>query len=112
MKYTVILQNNTSKEFTVLNDLENVSKSHLYLKFDAVDLDLPEGEYTYVCFPNTRNDVTYEFKQDILETLVKTSDGNVKLRFLDPEIGLLRIGDVMESKNNYDQKNMTFYYEK
>ena len=110
MKFDLILQNNSTKEFFLFNGLENVSLSHLYIQFDNIDLDIPSGEYTYVAIENSRNDVEYEFKTPILDTIIKTTDGNVKLEDLHPRIGLLRVGEITDV-NIYDKNNegLIFY---
>ena len=108
--YDIILQNNASKEFHLFNQLENVSLTNLYMEFDNIDLDeLPAGEYTIVCLFNDRDDIEYEYKTPILQTILHTSEGDIVLKDLYPFIGLLRIGDVQDV-NTYNINNNTFIY--
>lgn len=111
-KFDVILQNNASKEFILLSGLTDTSTSHLYHRFE-VDIDAAEGEYTYAVQYNTRDDVEYEFKTPILDTVLHTEDGDVVLRDLQPSTGLLRIGSNIEPVNIYqkDNNDTIFYYE-
>ena len=108
--YDIIIQNNATKEITLVSGQTNVSTSHLYLQFDNVELDLPDGEYTIVALVNNRDDVEYEFTTPILDTMVKTEEGDVKLKYLNPNIHIMRIGKV-EQINKYDKTNVIFYYE-
>lgn len=114
--YTLFLQNNATKKEHYFDGLENISGNSLYLQFE-LDLDeFVSGEYTYACFYNDREDCEYEFKDILLDTLVKTGDGNVILRDLQPELGLLRIAMSNESievaKPVYRETNTEFYYRK
>ena len=114
MIFDLILQNNASKEFKVYSGLENLSPHHLYFEFAEVELDIPEGEYTYVLIKNERDDVEYDFKTPILDTIVKTSEGDVMLRNLRPIIGLFKNGSIdIPVDNVYDESNNNsiFYYE-
>lgn len=108
--YDLILQNNASKEFFLYSGLTDTSTSHLYHKFD-VDLDVPSGEYTYAVIKNTRDDVEYDFKTPILDTIVKADDQEVQLSYLQPCTGLLRVGEEVKQENIYDDnKKQTIYY--
>lgn len=109
--YTLILKNNSTNEFTVYDDLQNVSGKQLYLEFNDVELEVPDGEYTYAVFLNDRDDITYDFKAEMLDTVLHTEDGDVELRDINPRIGLLRIG-LVEETNKYDNNSRdTYYYE-
>lgn len=109
--YTLILKNNSTNEFTVYDGLQNVSGKQLYLEFNDVELEVPDGEYTYAVFSNDRDDITYDFKAEILDTVLHTEDGDVELRDINPRIGLLRIG-LVEETNKYDNNSRdTYYYE-
>lgn len=113
-KYDLLLQNNASKEFTIYSGLTNISDNHLYYHFD-VELDVPDGEYTYVVQVDNRDDVEYELKTPILSTMIHTGDGDVLLRDLQPATGLLRIGAGTPVYDNvYDQtedNQLIFYYD-
>lgn len=109
-KFDLVLQNNASKEFFTFTGLTSTSSNHLYYKFE-VDIDAADGEYTYALFRNERDDVEYEFKTPLLDTILHTGDGDVLLSDLNPSTGLMRIGDKVENTNIYDDnKAHTIYY--
>lgn len=121
LKYDVILQNNATKETILYTGLEDSSENHLYHIFD-LNLDLPEGEYTYAALLNMRDDVSYAFKVPLIDSLVHTEDGDTILKYLQPLTGLIRIGDDVVTANIYDDiapesggtnnnNNEIFYYE-
>lgn len=109
--YDIIMQNNGSREFFILQGLENVSTTDLYLEFKEVELPvgMPDGEYTYAVFSNNRDDVVYTPKTPILDTLIHTDDGDITLRDINPFTGLLRVGDVQET-NIYPEGNTNYLY--
>lgn len=113
-KYDLLLQNNASKEHFIYSGLTDISTNHLYHQFD-VELDVPDGEYTYVVTVNNRDDVVYELKTPLLSTILHTNDGDVILRDLQPGTGLLQIGDGKPVYDNvYDESEDTktiFYYD-
>lgn len=112
MEYTLILKNNATSKYEVVDDLENVSVTELYLQFEDVVLDLPDGEYTYAAFVNERDDLTYDFKEDLLSTIITTGeDESIELRDLNPFTGLLRIGDVKLDLIYDDNNKKEYYYE-
>ena len=113
-KYDVIIQNSASKQTFLLTGNTDTSESHLYHRFE-VEIDAPEGEYVYVCVRNDREDVEYEFKTPVLDTVVHVGDEEMVLRDLQPSTGLLRIGENVDPENVYEEtseKNnpTTFYY--
>ena len=112
--YTVLLQNNASKEYFRFDKLKNISDSYLYYKFD-VTLDVPDGEYTYICFVNNRDDVEYEYKNPVQDTILKIEgEDDIILKDLQPSIGLLRVGDKVPVENVYEEgneDNTIFYYD-
>lgn len=117
-KYDVVLQNNASKEFFLLSGLEDVSLNHLYAEFDEVDIDAPEGEYTYAMI-GAVEDAEWELKTPLLSSILHYNDKDVVLKDLHPAIGLLRIGHITQ-ENTYDTAysggtapadNTIFYYE-
>ena len=110
--YNLIIRNNATNESYAYSGLTNTYGGNLYLKFDHIELNVPDGEYTYAVYGCDRNDVTYDFKAQILDTIIHTGDGDVELRDLNPRIGILRIGDVVRDEVNYNNNhNETFYYE-
>lgn len=118
-KYDLLLQNNASREFFLFSGLTNLSVNHLWLEFDQ-KIDLPDGEYTYVTLVNNRDDVVYEFKTPILKTILHTEDGDAILGDLQPNIGLLQVGNVKPGNYIYNNEktpeenndnNTIFYYD-
>ena len=101
MKFDIIFMNNASKKVKILQKQENVSEDKDCLRFENVKLNLPDGEYTYAVICNERIDVRYDVKNDLLETVVLTDEGNVPLKVLRPFTGLL----MVENKN----KKTLFY---
>lgn len=111
-KFDLILLNSASREFFLFSGLLDSSETHLYHKFEDLDLgDLKDGEYTFCLLRNERDDVTYDFKVPILDTTVKTDDGDILLKYLQPSTGLLRIGEVKTNNiyNNDAKKNFYYY---
>lgn len=111
--YTLFLQNNATKKEYYFDGLDNIGNP-LYFEF-KIDLDsLDGGEYTYALIFNERIDCEYELKDALLDTVIKTGEGNVILRDLEPELGLLRI--VMDNESTedvkpvYRDKNTDFTY--
>ena len=111
-KYDLILMGNASRQFFLLSGLTDTSTTHLYHRF-LVEIDAEEGEYTYAVVRNERNDVEYEFKTPLLDTIIHTQDGDVVIRDLQPSTGLMRIGNEIAPVNMYqkDNKNTIFYYD-
>ncbi len=112
-KYDIIIQNSASKQTFLLTGNTDTSESHLYHRFE-VEIDAPEGEYVYACVRNDRDDVEYEFKTPLLDTIVHAGEDEILLRDLQPSTGLLRIGENVAPENVYDKEdknnNTTFYY--
>lgn len=110
MLYTLILKNNASSKFAVIDNLVNVSTTDLYLQFEDVELGLEDGEYTYAAFANERIDLSYDFKEELLSTII-TYDENktIELRDLNPYVGLMRIG-LVPLEAVYDNNNKKEYY--
>lgn len=102
-KMDLILQNNASKEFFIYSGLTNISTNPLYTEFD-IELDVPEGEYTYATTINNRTDVSYELKTPLLKTILHTEDGDALLADLHPQTGLLQIGEYGKSINIYEEE--------
>lgn len=112
-KYDLIIQNSASKENFLYSGLTDNSGSHLYFQFTNLDLDVPDGEYTYCLLRNDRDDVVYDFTTPILDSMVHADGKDVMLRDLQPITGLLRVGDAIQNKNTYDNNNKKtiFYYD-
>lgn len=118
MKFDIIFVNNASKKVKILQKQENVSEDKDYLCFENVELDLPDGEYTYAVINNERIDVRYDVKNDLLETVVLTDEGNVPLRVLRPFTGLLMVKNEGKKTLFYNPKkedgvytqNLTIFY--
>lgn len=119
-KYDLIIQNNASRATYVFSGLTDLSNNDLFYQFEF-EIGVAEGEYTYALLRNDRDDVTYDFRIPILDTIVHTEEGDVVLSDLQPPTGLLRVGDTIEVANIYDntaysgqttdENNTIFYYE-
>ena len=118
MNLDIIFVNNASKKVKILQKQENVSEDKDYLCFENVELDLPDGEYTYAVICNERIDVRYDVKNDLLETIVMTDEGNVPLKVLRPFTGLLMVKNEGKKTLFYNPKkedgvyaqNLTIFY--
>lgn len=110
--YDLLLQNNASKEFFRFSGLTDSSTNYLFYEFE-LEWDVPDGEYTYAVYLNTRDDVEIEYKHPLLSSILHTEDGDVVLRDLQPVTGLLRVGKPA-TINEYDggnETNTVFYYD-
>lgn len=118
MEFDIIFVNNASKKVKILQKQENVSEDKDYLSFENVELDLPDGEYTYAAIYNSRDDVRYNVKNDLLETIVLTDEGNVPLKVLRPLMGLLMVKNEEKKtlfynptrENGVYTQNLTIFY--
>ena len=118
MNFDIIFVNNASKKVKILQKQENVSEDKDCLRFENVELDLPDGEYTYAVICNERIDVRYDVKNDLLETIVITNKGNVPLRVLRPFTGLLMVKNEGKKTLFYNPtredgvytQNLTIFY--
>ena len=118
MNFDIIFVNNASKKVKILQKQENVSQDKDYLCFENVILDLPDGEYTYAAIYNARDDVRYDVKNDLLDTVVMTDEGNVPLKVLRPLMGLLMVKNENKKTLFYNPKkedgvyaqNLTIFY--
>lgn len=111
--FDLILQNSASKKEWIVSGLTNTSETYRYYMFEDMEMpeDMPNGEYYYVLVRNARTDVEYTLKDDILDSVITTEEGEIKLRDIQPEVGILRYGDV-STKNTYRNKNTDFLYRK
>lgn len=113
MKYDLLLQNTASKqEFLVsgLTDSSDNFLSYLFADFQMPE-NAPEGEYQCVLFRNMRKDVQYRFNDVLLETVAVTGDGEIKVKYLRPEIFILKYG-TSESPYAYRSEDKEYYYKK
>lgn len=118
VKFDIIFMNNASKKVKILQKQENVSEDKDYLLFENVELDLPDGEYTYAVICNERIDVRYDVKNDLLETVVLTDEGNAPLKILRPFTGLLMVKNENKKTLFYNPtkedgvytQNLTIFY--
>ncbi len=118
MKFDIIFMNNASKKVKILQKQENVSDGKDCLRFENVKLNLPDGEYTYAVICNERIDVRYDVKNDLLETVVLTDEGNVPLKVLRPFTGLLMVKNENKKTLFYNPtredgvytQNLTIFY--
>lgn len=98
MPFDLIMQNNASKQKFVITGLVDTSETPLAYIFEDFSMPekAPEGEYSCVLFRNGRNDVWYELSDVLLDTIAHTDEGDVQVRFLRPEIFLLKYGEVKD----------------
>ena len=108
--YTLILRNNATNEVNIFSGLTNISEKRLYLEFDA-ELDVVDGEYTYAVFPCDRNDVLFDFKSNILDSVLTVDNTDFELRDLNPRYGLMRVGDIEPTAQYDNDDKQTYYYE-
>ena len=96
--FILLLQNNYTREVTTM-DVYNESTDPLFYEFK--NLEIPEsiipGEYTYALVWDI---LQYEVtpSTDLLDTVITVTDKNgevlnLKLKDLQPEMGLLKFGD-------------------
>lgn len=113
-KYTLILQNKATNKEYIINELLNTSSTSLYYEFQDFQMptDAPEGEYKYALIWNIREDVTFDISDDLLETIVKYTNGQIPLKYLNPEIGILKYGNGGKNTPLFKNKNQEFYYRK
>lgn len=118
MKYDLFFQNNGSKQIFEILGVNDVGCSPYYIEFENLDMpsDMQDGEYTYLIFANSRDDVAYEFN-NILQNSVAVVDDN-RYRFLDlkPLIGIMRYGDpsseFLYREDNKNKENKGWLYQK
>lgn len=112
MAFSLILQHTASRKEYVVNGLEDKGTPLSYVFQDFVmPEDAPEGEYQGYLIYNGRKDVEYELKDVVLDSILHTEDGDVKLKDLRPEIFLMRYG-VPQSPAVYRDNNTEYYYRK
>lgn len=112
-KYDLILLNSASREFFLFSGLTDTSETHLYHKFEDLNLDVPDGEYTYCLLRNERDDVVYDFKTPLGDTIIHADDQEIVLKDLQAPTGLLRVGSEIKPTNTYDnnKEKTIFYYD-
>lgn len=113
--FILLLQNNYTREVTTL-DVYNESTDPLFYEFK--NLEIPEsiipGEYTYALVWDI---LQYEVtpSTDLLETIITVTDKNgeilnLKLKDLQPEMGLLKFGDGEMPENFVIKSEDNGYY--
>ena len=118
MKFDIIFVNKASKKLKILQKPENVSEDNDCLRFENVELDLPDGEYTYAAIYNALDNVRYDVKNDLLETVVMANGRNVPLKVLRPLTGLLMVKNENKKTLFYNPtredgvyaQNLTIFY--
>lgn len=92
--YTLVMQHTATRAEYVVRDLVNTSTSLLYYKFPKFRMPAgaPEGEYRCALIWDGRDDTEYYPEDDLLETLITTGEGDVRLKDLRPEVFLMRYG--------------------
>ncbi len=113
MGFTLILQHSASKREWLIENLTDRGNPLAYIFKDIVlPEDLPNGEFTGALVWNGREDVEWEIKDVLLDTVAHTSAGDVKLRDLRPEIFLMRYGLVESTAQFRDTDKQYYYYNK
>lgn len=113
MPFDLIIQNNASKEVFLisgLTDYSDTSLSYLFKNF-SMPAAAQDGEYTCVLFRNGREDVVYEFKNDILDSIAHTDEGDIEFKYLRPEVFLMKYG-VNEGAYSYKKSEKIYAYRK
>lgn len=113
MKYTLLLQNNASRQEWALTGLTEAEQTYLAYIFDGFKMpdDAQPGEYTGVLFRDGRDDTTYELNDVLLDTVCHTGEGDVLARDLRPEIFLLRYTEDAEVTFGYQYNTDYIYYQ-
>lgn len=110
----LIVQNSGNKQIHLFSGITPTICNNIYCQIDNIDMDMLDGgEYYYALSNNSDSSATYEFKADLLDTLVTISGKTYTLRDFDPITGIMRIGGMPEQNNTYEKKkNKTYYYKK
>lgn len=115
MRYLCIVRNNASKKNQhFLADV--ITSNELWTSLD-VDFDTwDEGEYTFVatCFYGDDlyyDNMTIDFKGDILDSVIHCTDGDVVLRDLNPFVDTLLIGEYKEIAVYDDKQDKNYLYD-
>lgn len=114
MTFDLILQNQASKQTYVVSGLTDKSESVLSYLFSGFTMpeEAQEGEYLGVLFRNGRKDVQYVIKDALLDTLACTAQGNVEIKYLRPEIFILKYGTIESPYISRDEKKEYYYRKK
>lgn len=94
--YVICLQHIATRQEYIVKDLINVSPSVLYYQFNRFRMPVgaPDGEYRCALIWDGRDDSEYVLSDDLLETTIKTGEGDIQLKYLRPEVFLMRYGSV------------------
>lgn len=113
MPFDLLTQNNASKEIFLISGLTDYSDTSLAYIFENFNMPekAQEGEYTCALFRNGRRDVEYEFSDVLLDTVAHTAEGDVKIKYLRPEIFLMKYGEN-GTDYVYRSKNKEYVYRK
>ena len=111
--YDLVIQNSASKKEYVISGLKDTGN---YLSYVFEYFSMPEGAQTgeYYCalIWNGRDDVEYELKDVLLNTVLHTGQGDVLLKDLRPEIFLLRYGTITPDTLHLDGDREYIYYKR
>lgn len=118
MDYTLIIQNNASKEFFIISGLTDSVDNHLYHKFEDVELQIPAGEYDYILLPQAEG-VEHILRTPLITSSFIISGETHSFKELTPPTGILIVeGEEKEAlwvdepvfENQEEENNSTIYY--
>ena len=112
--YVICLQHIATRQEYIVKDLINVSPSPLYYQFNRFRMPAgaPEGEYRCALIWDGRDDTVYVPADDLLDTTIETEEGDIQLKYLRPEVFLLRYGSVEDSGITIEKDTKYAYYKR
>lgn len=112
--YVIVAQNTATRAEYVITDLVNVSPSILYYQFNRFRMPAgaPAGEYRCALIWDGRDDSVYVPADELLDTVIETEEGSVELKYLKPEVFLMRYGDVEDAGIKIEKDTKYVYYRK
>ncbi len=109
-RYLLFTRNSASNSITRSLFLSMVDDDGISVKIDTSELDslnnAADGEYQYAIVPYYgewsseegkayADAITYEYAGNLLDTIIHCPDGDIMLRYLHPQTGILKIGTDM-----------------
>ena len=88
--YTLLIQNNTTKQVWQFT-LHNLSSNSFYYDFDfEMPDDATSGEYNYWLFWNTYDDYELDISNDVINSTIKFKNKELKVKDVIPETGIIK----------------------